>query len=178
MRDGLIQRFEFTYELSYRILYRYLRLLAPSADLYDQMSVQDQIRTGTSRACCAGIGRAAPLPGHACEDQSHLLDGDCGTGGGGNTCSTSCGGGRTMPLPCGTCCARICRREHASLCSDRVPTVARRFSDLDLALERDRPLKFDVISRIADARSQSELPYKVDIVDLATMEPRFRSTHS
>ena len=30
VRDGLIQRFEFTYELSHRMLRRYLRMVAPT----------------------------------------------------------------------------------------------------------------------------------------------------
>jgi nucleotidyltransferase substrate binding protein (TIGR01987 family) len=46
LRDGLIQRFEFTYELSHRMLRRYLRMVAPSPDIYDQMPFQDLIRTG------------------------------------------------------------------------------------------------------------------------------------
>jgi nucleotidyltransferase substrate binding protein (TIGR01987 family) len=46
LRDGLIQRFEFTYELSHRMLRRYLRMVAPSPDIYDRMPFQDLIRTG------------------------------------------------------------------------------------------------------------------------------------
>jgi nucleotidyltransferase substrate binding protein (TIGR01987 family) len=46
LRDGLIQRFEFTYELSHRMLRRYLRMVAPSPDAYGQMPFQDLIRTG------------------------------------------------------------------------------------------------------------------------------------
>ena len=46
LRDGLIQRFEFTYELGHRILRRYLRMIAPSPEAYDSMSFQDLIRSG------------------------------------------------------------------------------------------------------------------------------------
>jgi predicted nucleotidyltransferase len=52
---------------------------------------------------------------------------------------------------------------------------ARRYSDLDLALEWDRPLGLDVVGQIAEALSESDLPYKVDIVDLALVEPTFRA---
>jgi len=52
---------------------------------------------------------------------------------------------------------------------------ARQYSDLDLALEWDRPLGLDIIGRIAEALSESDLPYKVDIVDLATVEPAFKA---
>ena len=47
---------------------------------------------------------------------------------------------------------------------------ARQYSDLDLALEWDRPLGLDLIGRIAEALSESDLPYKVDIVDLLTVD--------
>ena len=46
LRDGLIQRFEFTHELCHRMLRRYLRMVAASPDLFDRMPFQDLIRTG------------------------------------------------------------------------------------------------------------------------------------
>jgi predicted nucleotidyltransferase len=49
------------------------------------------------------------------------------------------------------------------------------YSDLDLALEWDRPLGLDVIGEIAEALSESDLPYKVDIVDLSIVDPAFRA---
>jgi predicted nucleotidyltransferase len=52
---------------------------------------------------------------------------------------------------------------------------ARPYSDLDLAIECDRPLGLGLIGQIAEALSESDLPYKVDIVDLATVEPAFRA---
>lgn len=51
---------------------------------------------------------------------------------------------------------------------------ARRYSDLDLALAWDRPLGLDLIGQIAEALSDSDLPFKVDIVDLSLVEPVFR----
>ena len=52
---------------------------------------------------------------------------------------------------------------------------ARRFSDLDLALEWNRPLGLDLIGQIAEALSESDLPYKTDIVDLSTVDPAFKA---
>jgi nucleotidyltransferase substrate binding protein (TIGR01987 family) len=49
LRDGLIQRFEFTYELSHRMLRRYLRQVSASPDLVDQMSFQELIRAGNEQ---------------------------------------------------------------------------------------------------------------------------------
>lgn len=56
----------------------------------------------------------------------------------------------------------------------RAHGAARQYSDLDLALEWERPLGFDVTGAIAEALSESDLPYRVDLVDLATVTPSFR----
>jgi predicted nucleotidyltransferase len=57
----------------------------------------------------------------------------------------------------------------------RAHGVARRYSDLDLALEWDRPLGLSLLGAIAEALSESDIPYKVDIIDLATVDPAFRA---
>ena len=49
---------------------------------------------------------------------------------------------------------------------------ARRYSDLDLALECDGPLD---LAALAEALSESDLPYKVDLLDLTTADPGFRA---
>jgi nucleotidyltransferase substrate binding protein (TIGR01987 family) len=54
LRDGLIQRFEFTYELSHRILRRYLRQIAASPDAVSQMPFQDMIRSGNEQGLLRG----------------------------------------------------------------------------------------------------------------------------
>ena len=54
LRDGLIQRFEFTYELSHRMLRRYLRMVAASPDTFDRMPSQDLIRTGNEQGLLRG----------------------------------------------------------------------------------------------------------------------------
>jgi nucleotidyltransferase substrate binding protein (TIGR01987 family) len=54
LRDGLIQRFEYTYELSHRMLRRYLRMVAASPASYDQMPFQDLIRTGSEQGLLRG----------------------------------------------------------------------------------------------------------------------------
>src|SRR6516162_1056870 len=49
IRDGLIQRFEFTYELSHKMLRRYLKETAASPDEVDRMPFADLIRTGNAQ---------------------------------------------------------------------------------------------------------------------------------
>lgn len=50
IRDGLIQRFEFTYEISHKMLKRYLEAVSPNPEQYDEMSFQDLIRSGNEQA--------------------------------------------------------------------------------------------------------------------------------
>lgn len=57
----------------------------------------------------------------------------------------------------------------------RVEGTARRFSDLDLALITDQPLDFVTLGDLRDAFSLSNLPFFVDLVDWATIDPTFRA---
>jgi len=56
----------------------------------------------------------------------------------------------------------------------RVKGKARTFSDLDLAVLGDQPLALSVRADLAEDFSESDLPFKVDIVDWATTSERFR----
>jgi nucleotidyltransferase substrate binding protein (TIGR01987 family) len=49
LRDGLIQRFEFTFELSHKMLRRYLRETAASPDEFERMPFADLIRAGNAQ---------------------------------------------------------------------------------------------------------------------------------
>ena len=51
---------------------------------------------------------------------------------------------------------------------------ARRYSDLDLAIDAGRPLTLDETASLADAFSESDLSYRVDIVDWHAIDDRFR----
>ena len=54
IRDGLIQRFDFTYELGHKTLKRYLEYTAPNPALFDEMTFQDQIRTANEQGLLLG----------------------------------------------------------------------------------------------------------------------------
>jgi nucleotidyltransferase substrate binding protein (TIGR01987 family) len=54
LRDGLIQRFEFTYELSHRLLRRYLTEIAASFEETERMSFANLIRTGNAAGLLRG----------------------------------------------------------------------------------------------------------------------------
>ncbi|MDO9003396.1 MAG: nucleotidyltransferase substrate binding protein [Aquabacterium sp.] len=54
IRDGLIQRFEFTYELSHKMLKRYLEQASATPEEYDSMPFQDLIRAGNEQGLLLG----------------------------------------------------------------------------------------------------------------------------
>ena len=56
----------------------------------------------------------------------------------------------------------------------RATRRARRYSDLDLAIDAGRPVMLDEFARLADAFRESDLPYNVDIVDWQVLDDRFR----
>ncbi len=49
IRDAAIQRFEYTYELSHKMLRRFLEMTEPNAEEIDQMSFSNMIRTASER---------------------------------------------------------------------------------------------------------------------------------
>lgn len=48
------------------------------------------------------------------------------------------------------------------------------FSDLDLCLMTDKPINIQLLGKLKDAFSESDLPIKVDLVDWSTAEPPFK----
>ena len=48
-RDGVIQRFEFTYELAHKTLKRYLKMSGSTPAVFEGMVFQDLIRTGSEQ---------------------------------------------------------------------------------------------------------------------------------
>jgi nucleotidyltransferase substrate binding protein (TIGR01987 family) len=54
LRDGLILRFEFTYELGHKMLKRYLEETSPTPEQYDSMPFQDLIRSANEQGLLLG----------------------------------------------------------------------------------------------------------------------------
>ncbi|MEW6563763.1 MAG: nucleotidyltransferase domain-containing protein [Pseudomonadota bacterium] len=48
------------------------------------------------------------------------------------------------------------------------------YSDLDLAILGDAPLPLDALAALREAFTESDLPYKVDVIDWAAVAPEFR----
>jgi predicted nucleotidyltransferase len=56
----------------------------------------------------------------------------------------------------------------------RVSGKPKPYSDLDLAIISQQPLSLSLLAEVAEAFSESDLPWKVDLVDWATTSERFR----
>jgi type I restriction enzyme S subunit len=56
----------------------------------------------------------------------------------------------------------------------RAKWTAKEYSDLDLCVVTDKPLDFSVLGGMAEDFSDSDLPWKVDVVDWATTSESFR----
>ena len=72
--------------------------------------------------------------------------------------------------------AHLPRRTKTWVFGSRVAGRARRYSDLDLAIDAGRRLTVDEIAELAEAFSDSDLPYKVDLVDWHNIDDRWRQT--
>jgi len=56
----------------------------------------------------------------------------------------------------------------------RTKGTARRYSDLDLAIIINTPLSWQIRGAMAEDFSESDLPFRVDVLDWATTQDNFR----
>jgi predicted nucleotidyltransferase len=61
-----------------------------------------------------------------------------------------------------------------SVFGSRATGRARRYSDLDLSIDAGRPLTRDETAALADAFEESDLPWRVDLIDLHMVSEAFR----
>lgn len=54
IRDGLIQRFEFSYEISHKLLKRHLEAVSATPEQFDAMPFSDLIRSGNEQGLLRG----------------------------------------------------------------------------------------------------------------------------
>lgn len=57
----------------------------------------------------------------------------------------------------------------------RATGKAKRFSDLDLAIDIGKPILSSVMTELAFDFEESDLPYKVDVLDWATISESFKT---
>lgn len=66
-------------------------------------------------------------------------------------------------------------RVRVGVFGSRAKGKARKFSDLDLVLLTAKPVSFARLGALENDFSESELPFRVDVVDWAATESEFRA---
>lgn len=68
-----------------------------------------------------------------------------------------------------------CLPDHARVLvfGSRARARCKPYSDLDLALDLGGPVPLSLMAELAEAFSESDLPWKVDIIDLHAITPAF-----
>jgi nucleotidyltransferase substrate binding protein (TIGR01987 family) len=74
IRDGLLRRFEFTYEISHKMLKRYLESISADPQRYDGMPFQDLIRSGNEHGLLRGDWEDWKRYRHMRAQTSHAYD--------------------------------------------------------------------------------------------------------
>ena len=72
--------------------------------------------------------------------------------------------------------AHLPRNTKTWVFGSRATGRARRYSDLDLAVNAGRRLTLDEIAGLREAFSDSDLPYKVDLVDWHSVDDQWRQS--
>jgi predicted nucleotidyltransferase len=70
--------------------------------------------------------------------------------------------------------ANLPQSSRAWVFGSRASGRARRYSDLDLAIDAGRQLTLDEIAQLSEAFSDSDLPYRVDLVDWHNVHGRWQ----
>lgn len=68
---------------------------------------------------------------------------------------------------------KILPEAHVVVFGSRVTGKLKPFSDLDLAVNNKKPLSLEQLSKLKDAFSESNLPFRVDVVDMQTVSGEF-----
>ncbi len=215
IRDGVIQRFEFTYELSWKMLKRHLERVTADTGQADAMTFFQLIRAGSERGLvrsdvhewkrfrdARGITSHVYDPDKAlevfavipdfAEEVRYLLE-RLSEAGEIETLRSSAEPSYTVGAGTGEIQLTPGQREivleilarvlpgrevwafgSRVVCS-RVDQRPKRFSDLDLAVPGDTRLTLGETSSLNSEFDESDLPFRVDIVDLAGVDERFRS---
>ena len=74
IRDGLIQRFEFSYEISHKMLKRHLEAVSPTPEQFDAMAFADLIRSANEQALLLGDWSAWKIYREMRRKTSHTYD--------------------------------------------------------------------------------------------------------
>ncbi len=180
LRDAVIQRFEYSYELSWKMLKRHLEQVVPDPGAADQWSFRDLMREGAERGLIAAVEPwieyryQRKMTAHAYDEQKAIRVHESA---------------RSFIVDARALLAeveprllhevRTILKEHVPECEvwafgSRIGAGSKRFSDLDLAVVATTPLSTRRLALLASAFEESDLPIKVDVVDWQSTPPAFQ----
>ena len=79
IRDGLIQRFEFCYEISHKMLKRHLEAVSPTPEQFDAMAFADLIRSANEQGLLLGDWSSWKIYREMRSKTSHTYDEEIAT---------------------------------------------------------------------------------------------------
>lgn len=191
IRDGLIQRFEFTYEISHKILKRFLEIFSPSEAEYDEMSFQNLIRSGNEKGLLLGNWENWKKYREMRSKTSHTYDEiiaievinkipDFLTEAEYLLTQLERRSNPNISLSekelniVQTILKRFVPEYEVLAFGSRVQKKDKAYSDLDLVIMSTEPLPIAVHANLTEAFDESDLVFKVDIVDWASISPEFQ----
>lgn len=66
------------------------------------------------------------------------------------------------------------QKHQAFIFGSRASGRAEKFSDYDVGILGRKPVAFNILTEIEEALEESDLPYKVDVVDFLLVSPQFK----
>ena len=66
------------------------------------------------------------------------------------------------------------KKHQAFIFGSRVSGRAKKFSDYDIGILGRKPVAFNILTEIEESLEESDIPYKVDVVDFSLVSPQFK----
>jgi predicted nucleotidyltransferase len=202
LRDGLIPALRVHYELCHKTLRRYLRETAAVPEEFERLPLADLIRVGNGQGLVRADWPVSRRFREVRGRTSHVYDARAalampGCAGGGGRASGISSGGRTFVhriaasarmigtstvdltpeqrrIVLSILAAELKAEASVRVFGSRTTGRARHSSDLDPAIDAGRQLSRDEAARLAEAFRDSDLPYRVDLVNWRTIGDDFR----
>lgn len=190
IRDAVIQRFKYTYELAWKMMKRALEQEVPNPAAIDQLSFRDLLREAAERGMIPSVRpwieyrNQRNITTHTYDEKkarsvyATVLRFAADVGRFLETLKKSA---EMIKLDSGDLqvvqqiLKKLVGQYQVLAFGSRVSGKnLKRFSDLDLAVMTDQPLPAAKFAELVEAFSQSDLPIKVDLVDWASISKRFR----
>jgi uncharacterized protein len=188
LRDSVIQRFEYTYDLSWKLLKRHLEE-DEGVENVDRLTRKELLRMAFEKGLIAAWKTGSPITAPATTPRMRTMRtrqkrSTTPLGVSPRTLATCSPRSSDAPMldvrPEELVAIRAILREHVPDLSvwafgSRVAGRRKRHSDLDLVVVTKTPLPLGKLGMLGEAFADSDLPFRVDVVDWARTSDEFRA---